>query len=146
MTRRDMVAGLALIVMGGAYAAHTLATLPIGTLRQMGPGMFPMGLGLLLAGLGVGVAVPALARDVPMPTVPHRSLWMCIGTVIAFALIIPRFGLIPAVVASTIIAALAIRSSRWQVILPMAVLMVPLSWFVFVFLLQIDIPLAQWRL
>lgn len=145
MTGRDLAAGMALIVMGGAYAAYTVATLPVGTLRQMGPGMFPLGLGVLLAALGVGVAAPALARDVAMPPVPHRSLWMSIGTVAAFALVIPRFGLVPAVVVSTVIAALAIRGSRWQVFLPMAVVMVPLSWVVFVFLLKIDIPLAQWR-
>ena len=44
--RRDTTAGLALIIGGCAYAWYANATLPVGTLRQMGPGMLPVSLGL----------------------------------------------------------------------------------------------------
>ena len=49
---RDVIAGLALMVGGAAYGLTAINSLPLGTLRQMGPGMFPMGLGGLLFLLG----------------------------------------------------------------------------------------------
>ena len=49
---KDILAGAVLIALGLPGAAYALATLPLGTLRRMGPGMFPAALGLILALFG----------------------------------------------------------------------------------------------
>ena len=63
---RDLVGGLALTVIGlfAAYYAHE--HYEIGNLRRMGPGFFPVSLGLTLAVLGVLVALPAWFRQGPV--------------------------------------------------------------------------------
>jgi hypothetical protein len=56
MGRADRVAGLALAALAAAIAAECLRY-PVGTLRQPGPALFPLGLALALAGFGILTAV-----------------------------------------------------------------------------------------
>lgn len=53
--KRDYYAG-ALMVLLGLIAANDGTHYPIGTLRQMGPGYFPIALGMLLIVLGMLIA------------------------------------------------------------------------------------------
>lgn len=62
--RDDLLAGAIFIVLGGGFA-YTASTYDVGSLRAMGPGYFPLVLGLVLAALGVvimAVGVLRLAR------------------------------------------------------------------------------------
>lgn len=143
--RKDSVAGLGLIGAGGLYALYAVATLPIGSLTQMGPGMFPLGLGVLLSIFGASLLVPAFGDSEK----PLRIDWRILGTVLAsiaaFALLIRPAGLLPAVFATAIIASFSMPQRKYLTTLILCVVLSVLIWFVFIFLLSIRIPLIQWR-
>lgn len=80
---RDRVAGLALVLIAAVVAWET-RVLPIGTLRHPGPGYLPLALAVVMAGLGLLVAVrgggPVL-RDLRWPEAGHvvKLLGGCAG-------------------------------------------------------------------
>ena len=142
---RDLVAGLALIVAGAAYAAYASAYMPLGTLRQMGPGMFPMGLGVLLAIFGAVILVPAFVQRAEIPKVNPRALLAVTASVVVFAILIRRVGLLPSVVVTTLVASLAIPGRRPLLILVLCIALAALTWLIFVQLLNLTVPVIRWR-
>lgn len=90
---RFIASGL-LALLGLALGAYTLAWLQIGTLRQMGPGFFPLVLALVLLGLAVLIAI----SDSPAATSQSKQeLLTLIATIVAillFATGINRLGLL----------------------------------------------------
>lgn len=143
--RRDLVSGSALILLGAAYSLYAMFALPLGSLTQMGPGMFPFGLGVLLALFGVGILVPALADYERIPQLDLKVFVAVMGSIAAFALLIRTVGLIPSVIASTVIASLVMPRRNPLSIVLLCVFLSALAWFLFVFLLGIRMPLFQWR-
>jgi len=105
---RDIIGGLLLITLGTGVFLQAYLEYPLGTLRHMGPGMFPAWLGVMLAGLGLLLVVPALFKPGPrLPRVEFRPLVTIIGGGLAFAFVVTRFGMVPAVVVMTGCAVLA---------------------------------------
>lgn len=140
---RDLVAGSALLAVGSGYAIYAAATLPLGTLRQMGAGMFPMALGVLLAIFGICIAIPAFARGAPMPEFRPRALVAIIASIIAFAVLIRSTGLLAAVTATTVCASLAVSGRRITTIVLLCVVLMALTWAIFVQLLDLPIPVIR---
>ncbi len=56
--RKDLAAGIVLLVVAGGYLAATLRY-PLGALADPGPAVFPLAVGLLLAALGITQVVEA---------------------------------------------------------------------------------------
>lgn len=104
---KDIVGGLAAMVAGAFLAIHSMLTLRIGTLSQAGPGMLPVALGVILTVLGLMIFVPALFRSGPRIEFDMRSAFYIIAAMVAFALLLKPFGLIPAVMASVLLSAQA---------------------------------------
>lgn len=104
---RDIAGGIALILVGTFAAVYALRFLRVGTISQMGPGMFPAALGVILVIFGVAILVPALFRSGESLHVNTRSFVVVSASILAFALIVRPFGLIPAVVVMTLIASRA---------------------------------------
>jgi hypothetical protein len=59
--RDDLLAGVIFVALGGGFA-YTASTYEVGSLRAMGPGYFPLALGLVLAALGVVIMAGGLIR------------------------------------------------------------------------------------
>jgi hypothetical protein len=108
--------GLGAVIQGRRYA--------IGSLREMGPGYFPIAIGLLLALLGAMIAASALAGHAPQPgedmpvgegaaaAAPDLRGGACILLgMTAFILLGRCAGLVPATFAAVFIAALGDRHS-----------------------------------
>lgn len=106
---RDILGGVVLVGIGTFAAAYAVTRLSLGTISQMGPGMFPAALGCLLAALGVSILIPALFRTGEMPDVDIRSLMTVLVSIFAFAITVRPLGLIPAVVILTMVAVQADR-------------------------------------
>jgi hypothetical protein len=104
---RDLVGGGLLIALGLWAGFHAMSNFDVGTVSRMGPGMFPASLGFLLAGLGALIALPALFRSGTTITVDWRPMIFIMIGVLAFALIVTRFGMVPAIVVLTIASVLA---------------------------------------
>lgn len=103
----DIIGGAVLILVGLFCAIYAGRELPLGTVRHMGPGMFPMALGFLLAGLGALVFVPALFRSGHLPRPDYRPMTAVLVSTLLFAISIRNLGLVPAIVLLTFAASLA---------------------------------------
>jgi len=101
---RDIIGGGFLIAVGGGAALHSINTLELGTVLQMGTGMVPAALGCLLALGGLAILVPALFRAGSLPKSDLRATAVVMISILVFALTIDPFGLGPASVLSTVIA------------------------------------------
>lgn len=141
---RDVVGGALLAVIGVLFAWYAASHYQLGTLRSMGPGMFPMGLGLLLALLGVMQIVPALLRPGTMPKIRIWSPLFVLLGVAAFALVIRPFGLLPAILAVAIISSFAELRIRPLTLALQSLLMCLGAWLIFRVGLGLHITMFRW--
>lgn len=139
----DIIGGV-LLIAGGTWFTLLSTEYNAGTLRRMGPGYLPMTIGGLVILFGVLVAVPALFRAGSLPRPEWRPFITICLSVLAFALVVEKFGLVPATVALTVVAAMAeTRIRMLQVVLLAAGLSI-IGVAVFTKGLGIPIPAFRW--
>ena len=145
--RRDyyvLFVGVSLAVIGLAVAAYSAAHYDFGSLRRMGPGFFPVVLGLLLAGLGLIVAVGAWGRSTEVRPFELPETLGALGAIVFFAMTMDRLGLVIATGLAVLIATLpaARKGFGWRCALAGSVTL--LVWLVFGVGLSMTIPLWPW--
>jgi len=145
---KEFLAGL--IFLGFGLAAIHIADrdLPMGTVMRMGPGNFPVWLGGILALFGVFLA----ARGLGWPEkTPRRVVWewrpvSCIvASMLIFGFVLPRFGLVAALVPMFFVAALGGREFRFREVLVLTAVMTALAVGVFVVLLKLPFHVIPGR-
>lgn len=146
--KADLAAGLLVALLGAAVAVYAATSYDLGTLRRMGPGMFPMGLGAVMGALGLILALGAARRPQPPLAlardrigVEFRSAALATAGVIAFGLLIRPAGLVLVVLAVVIIPAFADRKNRPRSIIVLAVALAVLAVAIFHWLLGLPMPL-----
>ncbi len=143
---RDYYGGALMILIGVAAASGSLRY-QIGTPSNMGPGFFPAAVGVLLAMVGLAIALTAgLSPDEDGARIsPDWRGWGCIiGGILAFVVLGQYGGLVPATFAIVFISALGDRTnSVWQAFW-LASAMVVISIVVFSWALQLQLPLFAW--
>ncbi len=103
---------LALLGIGGLWFGREY---DVGTAEDMGPGYFPMVLSWSLIGFGAVIGLRALARPGPrIEPVVWRAVALVLAAILAFAWLIESAGLAAAVLAVTLLSALAARDARWK--------------------------------
>ena len=140
--QRNFVAGLLYFVFGTAVAIGS-AQYPIGDAAHMGPGYFPLGVGVLLAITGLCVLGTALAQHA-RTTVglwPLKNCAIVLVAVILFGLLLEPMGLIVAIPVLLGISALAHPEFSWRTVLVLIVVLLPMTWVLFVALLGLQFPL-----
>ena len=110
--RTEFLAGLFVVVLGiGCLLA--VGDLEIGTAEEMGPGYVPRALAWFLLVGGIGMSVAALrGAGTPLPRFGWRPVMLISLSVASFGALIDKFGIVVAVVVSTVIASLASHISR----------------------------------
>ena len=147
------VAGGLLAAALGVFAMWEGTGYAIGTIRRMGPGWFPLALGVLLLALGLALALWGLTRHAAAAEAneeDERADWRALAAVgaglAAFAALIERAGLVPAVFALVALASLAAGPPRPLRVLVLAGAVSALSWAVFRLGLGLPLPaFAFWR-
>ena len=110
---RDLIGGLLIVLAGAGAMYHSLTAFTLGTAARMGPGYFPALVSGLLIFCGLVIAIPALFRAGRLPHIELRPLlWVSLSTLV-FALLLIPFGLVPAVIAQTVVAGIADRKLPW---------------------------------
>lgn len=137
----DFCGGLALAVLGAGAAGWAAAHYDLGTLRQLGPGFFPLVLGVVLLVLGLVVALPGLRQAAPATTVETGAVVAVLAAILIFGIGLPRTGLAGATATSVLVATLAApqKGWRWRIMLSAAI--TALTVLVFSFGLQMTLPL-----
>jgi uncharacterized membrane protein len=147
--KKDYYAGglMTLIGIGSVLEARHYN---VGTLFHMGPGFFPIILGVIMTFLGIliaGVAATATAADddqLIMPK-PEWRAWACIlAGPILFIIFGNLGGLIPAVFACVFVSALGDRESTLKSSFILAVAVTVCGVALFSYLLQVSIPMLRW--
>ena len=141
---QDAAAGLFLMALG-VIALWGSAGLSMGSLGQMGPGMWPRALAALTALGGIGLFVGAFfTPGAGLERWRLREPLFVLGAAVVFALTIRPLGLVVAAPAVVLIAALASRESRWIEAVIFAVVITALCAGLFKYALGLPIPLAPW--
>ncbi len=146
--RREVLGG-ALMLAIGLGAIWQGAHYPLGTLSRMGPGYFPVALGVILAVVGVVIAISGhlAAPSAAAPKLPPewRAWGLIAASIVLFVVLGKWGGLLPATAAIVFVSALADRDNGWRSALLLALVMCLAAVVVFWWALQIQFPLFAWN-
>jgi hypothetical protein len=147
--RKDLYGGLLMVAIG-AFAIYRGLSYHVGSLVSMGPGFFPVSLGVILVAVGLAIAIlhsPAAGGPGAGETwhgIDWRG-WLCIGlAIVAFIALGRHGGLVPATFAIVFISALGDRSNSLLSAFTLAVAMTVLCVVIFWWALQLQLPLFSW--
>lgn len=144
---KDVWGGLLMLAIGGGVVFQSFHY-RIGTLRAMGPGYFPLALGIILMASGVAIAAKGRLANRPLKTkalAPEWKAWVLISlSIVAFVLLAEYLGLIPASFGVVFIAALGDRGNNWKNAALLALAIVAVAVVVFWWGLKIQLPLFRW--
>lgn len=117
-----------------------------GTAFQMGPGYFPRLIGFALIAIGFVTVLKALRdRGEAFGEVPWRAIVIVLGALVAFGLIVTRFGLAPASFAAVMIAGLAAPDRKLGQLAIAAALLTIFACVVFIKALGLTVPVYAWE-
>ena len=138
---KDFWAGLIFIAIGAAFILLA-SQYRLGTMHRMGPAMFPILVGALLAVLGAIIALRSfvLAGE-PVPRFYARPIGVSLLAIVLFGLALQWLGLVAAIAVLVLVGAYAARDVRHVENVALAAVMVVFSVAVFVWLLGLPLPL-----
>jgi hypothetical protein len=150
LLRKDVLSGL--LFMGVAALGLFLSrNYPIGTALRMGTGYVPRLLCWVLLGLGAIIAVQG-AREAPLPPTSRydgisvmRPVICVTLSLVVFGLTVETLGLVISIALLTGIGAIAARGLRPLETVIAAVVLIVLSWAIFIVGLGVTIPVwPEW--
>lgn len=150
-SQKDFWSGLMFMVVGIAFAWGA-TNYTIGEGARMGPGYFPLMLGILLAIIGVFITFEALVVETedgePIGSWAWKPLFFIIGSNLIFGILlaglpkigIPAMGLIVAIYALTFVASLAGEEHKTKEVAVLATVLAIGSYLAFIVLLKLQFP------
>ena len=143
-SQKDFWSGLMFLLMGAGFAWGAL-NYSFGSSAKPGPAYFPFGLGVMLALLGAFILFEALTIETedgePVGAVAWKPMFIIIGSVVAFGLLLPRLGLLGTLPILILASSMADHEFSWKGTLINMVILTVGSWGVFIKGLSLTIPL-----
>lgn len=157
-SQRDFLSGLMFTVVGIAFAVGA-TNFDVGSAARMGPGYFPLLLGVVLGVLGLVVTFQSMrGRAAPdggaIGTIAWRQLiFILVGNLVFGALLvgvpslgIPHFGLIVAIYGLVITVGYAREGHKIKESVVLATILAVGSYAAFVYALNLQFPVLPWFL
>ena len=150
-SQKDFFAGLMFMGVGVAFAWGA-TTYNVGNGARMGPGYFPLLLGILLALIGAGVTFFALTVETEdgdkIGEWAWKQIFFIIGANLLFGVLlaglptfgVPAMGLIVAIYGLTFVASLAGDQFRFKEVFVLATILAVGSYIAFVWGLKLQFP------
>ena len=150
-SQKDFFSGLMFTLVGGGFAWGA-TNYTIGTGARMGPGYFPMLLGIFLAVLGAFIMFYSLVEHTedgePIGKFAWRPIVFILGANVVFGILlaglpslgVPAMGLIAAIYALVIIASKAGETFVFKDVLILATILSAGSYLAFIVLLKLQMP------
>jgi len=150
-SQRDFFSGLMFTAIGIAFAVGA-NSYTVGTAARMGPGFFPMMLGVILAILGGVITFNSLVIHTEDGEKVGGFVWrpivFILGANLAFGVLLgglpsiglPPMGLMVAIFALTVIASMAGDEFKLRDVLILAVVLAAGSYLAFIMLLKLNMP------
>lgn len=131
---RDLLSGLLFVGFGAWVVAYAWMKYSLGTVSNMDSGYFPVMLGGLLVLVGLIVIAITFVKktEVLEFSIRPRPLIAVLGSILFFALTIERFGMFPAVMGMTLLAAAAEKPYMLGRTIFLGIFLGGLGWLVFV--------------
>jgi hypothetical protein len=143
---KDFLSGILFMVIGLGTTIVS-SNYKIGNAMRVGPGTFPIILGIIVALIGLAITIRAIRNPQSSEAIASwdlQPLLFVVLSIVAFSLIIGTLGLIPAVIAIVIVGHFASREASLQELACMAVVLCALSAGIFIYGLNLPIPLGFW--
>lgn len=144
-SQRDFWSGVMFIAVGLGFAWGA-TNYSFGQSARPGPGYFPFGLGLLMAVLGGMVLFRALTVETedgePVGAFSWRPLLIIISSIALFGVLLPRLGMFITLPILVVMSAAASEEFKLREALLNAVILTAGSWAVFIWGLNLTIPLT----
>ena len=149
-SQKDFFSGLVFMGVGGAFAWGA-STYTVGSGARMGPGYFPLLLGVLLAIIGAVIAFKSMVIETEDGEKIGKWIWRPVGFIVAANLAfgvllgglpsikLPPMGMVVAIIALTLIAAKAGTEFILKEILILSAILVVGSYVTFILLLKLQI-------
>lgn len=143
---KDFLAGAIFLAAGATFFLWS-RDYQIGTANRMGPGYFPMLLGIALCLFGLGSIIKGLLTRTsdPLPNHKFLPLVFMVAAVVSFGLLLQRAGF---VVASFVCLALVCYQRLFTKPLEVLFLFVGLmlfSYIVFIYFFEMTMPFFWWK-
>ena len=150
-SQKDFAAGAMFSAAGVAFAWGA-TTYTIGEGARMGPGYFPLMLGVVLSLLGAAIMFQALVEETedgePIGRWAWKPLAYILGANLLFGVLlgglpsvgVPAMGLIIGIFGLTLVASLAGETFRLREVLILAAILAAGSYIAFILLLKLQIP------
>lgn len=138
---RDFAAGTAFIVIGLAFGVNAWFDLRIGQANAMGPGYFPVMLGLILVGLGSTIAYSAVGKaHEAFGFVSWRGTALIAVAIVFFAVTVRGLGMAPALIGATLMGGLASGRLSLRGCVALAIGLSAFCVVVFIYAMQLPYP------
>jgi hypothetical protein len=150
-SQKDFFSGLLFIVVGVAFAWGA-TNYKVGDAARMGPGYFPLMLGVLMAIVGIAVTFSAMVVETEDGDKVGKFAWKPLFFIILSNLMfgvllgglpsigLPYMGMIAAIIALTFIAALAGEEFKFKEVLILAVILAVSCYLTFIVALKLQFP------
>lgn len=135
----DLAGGL-MVFAGGCAVALGATTYRMGELTRMGPGYFPLVVGIIFAALGVGLIVASRATSNPLPAVRLKPVLAVFAGLIFWGVTIERLGLVPSTLGLVVLVSLAQDRPSPLMIGATAAFLIVFAVGVFIYALGVPIP------
>ncbi|WP_321793484.1 tripartite tricarboxylate transporter TctB family protein [Burkholderia pyrrocinia] len=144
---KDVWGGLLMISIGIWVANHSISY-SVGSLTHMGPGYFPLTLGVILVLAGVAIGFKGAIAERRVSKAPARAEWkawlLICASLLAFVVFAKYLGLVAATVATVFISALGDRANSWRNAAILALSMAVVGAIIFGWALKVQLPLFKW--
>jgi hypothetical protein len=143
-SQRDFFSGLMFVVVGVVFAVGA-TNYPMGNSARPGAGYFPLLLSVILAILGAVVMFKALTIETeggdPIGEIAWRPLLVVVVSIAVFGVLLPLLGMFVTIPVLIFMVSFAGDEFHWKGVLLNAAILTAGSWVVFVWGLNLTIPL-----
>ncbi|WP_328469428.1 tripartite tricarboxylate transporter TctB family protein [Actinoplanes sp. NBC_00393] len=141
----DVLAGGIFVLIGGVFVVGALGY-DRGTPLRMGPGYFPLLVGVIVTVLGLAIVVKGLVagEEIPFEKVPWRAVVLIVVAVVFFGFFVRRLGFVPTSFVTALLTALASKRVRPLTAVAVAAGLTVAATLIFVVGLQLRLPLWGW--
>ncbi len=142
-SKQDLWSGIMFLGVG-LFFAWGATSYSMGTAARMGPGYFPFWLGMLLALLGIGIALGALspkAEETEIDKFDWRIIGLVVGSVVLYGVLLEPLGVYISTFLLVVLSRVAGHDFNWKVAAANGLFLVLFSYLAFVKGLGLIFPL-----
>ena len=147
MTKQERNAGVLILIFGLAVAAYSFSILPLGSIKQPGPGMFPLICGggivfLCLLWMIRGGGIGALCSEPLWQEREWKRPAICVMILLVYTALMEDLGYLPSTLLFLVAWQKLIDHANWRKTIIISVVGTTAMYLLFVYLLSVALPMG----